>query len=366
MAKIQIDYLGLREALEMLGRGVSSRRIIPAQQCVLVQTKEDGVVLTTANAELAVRITLDATVEDAGSLCVPYEQLSVFVKNIESAVITLDLNEGKLACTVISDAGKATIKCIAANQFPELPPTPTGKQFVSIRGEDFRQIINLTAFCVADPEAALSKPTLGCVLFEVKESILTAVATDTFHLAYAATPVAYKDKLHALVVAKPLLEVSRIVPDDMIEIHQDDNRLFIFWDNVTVTLQETEGQYPNISSVLGISSGVSVRVEAASLIRALRATSAFLPQLGTIELEVDENQEMIITSYEETNRSNISINAESDGAVQAKIGHSYLNDVLRVIPSSHVQMLFNEEYRLIIREDVDDIAYTHIIWTRKF
>lgn len=369
--KAKVDYRELFSALTLLGRAVPARQIIPAQGCVLVESVEDHLRLSTTGQQLSIVMNLAADIIEEGSLCVPYAKFSDFIGNAPSALVDLEINEEKRTCVVSGESGRASIKGIAAIEFPKLPPLPAGILFSYMQSDLLRKTVELVAFSAASEEAARTMPASGCVYVQANSEGLSAVATDSYRLGHARHKTVVEGvNMTSLVQAKTLLNVCKSLPDDqLIEIHQDDGRLFLFWEGTLIVMQETVSNYPDVTSELVPKEGShKIVVDRGSLRRALAATSSFLPPMGTVDVTIDKDG-LVLSTIAEGDRSRLPVFTleATDEEVVTHVSHSMLSDVVRALSKDEVVIHYMvNTQQMLIKEETDDLSLSYIIMTRSF
>ena len=170
----------LLDSLQVLQRIASERETLPTLSNVLIHAEGSTIECMATDAEMGIRMKVDGTVKEAGSILVPAEKLADIVKTwpaeqpIDLATTTDDHVE--ITC------GDSVRKIVgfpdkAFPQFPVVDP-----EAFAIDGEVLRSILHKTAFAAPTKDR---RQFLNGLYFNVLEDRTEVVATDAIQLALA-------------------------------------------------------------------------------------------------------------------------------------------------------------------------------------
>ncbi|MBI2773058.1 MAG: DNA polymerase III subunit beta [Chloroflexi bacterium] len=274
----------LTRGLQVTGRGVSTRTTLPILGNVLLRTENGRLKLTATNLEVGINCWVAAKVDDEGSITVPAKLFTDFVNSLPPGPIELSLNVRTKTVHIRSGAYEANLKGLDAEEFPNIPgipDRPTTKMSQSV----LRRMIREVAFVAATDD---SRPVLTGVLTTFEGDEVLMAAADPYRLSVRRdrllAPV--KEKLEAIIPAKSLFEVERILADsdDPVEIYITPNKSQVIFhtEDVDLVSRVIEGQFPNYKQVIPSSSQTMVTVQREELLKATRLASYFARDAANI------------------------------------------------------------------------------------
>ena len=178
--KLTFERDNLLSSLQVLQRVASEQHASPMLSNVLIQAEGSTIACMATDTEMGIRMKVDGTVKEAGSILVPAEELADIVKAgpakklIDLATTTDDRVE--ITC------GNSVRKIVGFpdKEFPQPPAIDT--EAVAIDGKVLRTVLHKTGF------AAYTKgdrPFINGVYFNLLEDRTEVVATDKIQLALA-------------------------------------------------------------------------------------------------------------------------------------------------------------------------------------
>ena len=184
--KVSILQDVLAKGLGLADLAIASKVSMPVLSHVLVEAEGDRLRLTGTNREQTIRVTMQAKVDEPGSLTVPARLFGEFVKSLPVERVDLDTTVKtpytlRLACARFT----ATIKGFDPAEFPTVglagPPSPE----VVVPVDALVQLIDQTAYAAGRDEA---KPTLTGLSMIYKLGGIELAGTDGYRLAYRFYP----------------------------------------------------------------------------------------------------------------------------------------------------------------------------------
>jgi DNA polymerase-3 subunit beta len=335
--KITIEQAHLLKSLQVIERAVNERSALPILANVLLETKTDELVLTATDLDVGVRCRL-ALMEKAepGAVAVPARRFATIVRELPQEKITLE-SKANHATTLICGASRFRMPGLPPEDFPILPSTQEQSK-CSISQGTLKEMVSKTMFAMSMEE---SRFVLNGALFQIKDGLITIVATDGRRLALAQSPVESEGSfgLSVVVPAKTVRELGRLLENQedekvFIEPMKDNQLLFRFGD-VSVMTRLIEGQFPPYESVIPAPSETTVRCVRQLLYDAIRRAS--LMTSATSQAVVFEiSKDTLIVSKESV----------EFGSAREELQASYGGPPMTVA--------FNPEFWLDVLKTIDD------------
>lgn len=298
------------KTLQVVERAVNERSTLPILANVLLETKNNELVLTATDLDVGIqcRFPLTAPVEP-GAVALPARKLTTVIRELPDEVVTL---EAKKNHTATVNCGNSTFRIpgLPAEDFPALPLSEPGEGVV-VSQESLKSLIVKTVHAMSIEETRF---ILNGSLFTAQKNELVVVATDGRRLAVAQAPLSQsaKQPLRAIIPSKTVRELGRLLQeddetDDVIISPLKDNQVAFRFGPVSMLTRLIEGEFPQYDKVIPAPSKHTVSAGRQPLINAIRRASlmttatsqAVLFELGRDRLVVSKESAELGSAREE-------------------------------------------------------------------
>src|SRR5437870_3813749 len=127
--KVECIKEKLAEAVSLAEKITAKNATLPVLKCVLLEAKDNRLLVKATNLDLGVEINLSVKVAEPGKVAVPGGTLNAFVGGLAGEKTThLETKEGNLS--VSTSKNKTLIKAYPPEDFPSIPEIKDGKQLV--------------------------------------------------------------------------------------------------------------------------------------------------------------------------------------------------------------------------------------------
>ncbi|MDA8442523.1 MAG: DNA polymerase III subunit beta [Peptococcaceae bacterium] len=361
--KILCNRENLIQGVQVVLRAVSAKTTLPILSGILIKTEVDRLYLTATDLELGIDCSIPVQVIEHGSLVVPARIFSEIVKKLPDTKIELNTNNQNNILTVNYSPSQTTINCMDSEEFPVIPALEENHN-ISIKSSIFKSMVKQVAFSAATDE---NRPIFTGVLVIIENDIFKTVATDTHRLAYRNTTLEADTNMNwqAVVPAKALVEVSRLIQDDdeMIDIIFAENQINFKFGNISLLSRLIEGQFPNYKQVIPTSCKTKIRVLTKALLDATeRASLVAREGSNVIKLKVQENALIITSDSADLGKVYEEVQVELQGEeAQISFNSRYLVDVLKVIDCEEIVIELTGSLSPGIIRPVDANNYLYLI-----
>ncbi len=352
--KLTCSQSNLNANLSLVSRAVSSRPTHPVLANVLLNADEatQTVKLCAFDLSLGIQTSFPAQVKSGGVLTLPAKLLSDIISRLSEGEITLDDGEGEteagLVTTITSASGRYQVRCLGAEDFPELPTIEDGEA-VQLPAEALIDGLKSSLFAASSDE---TKQVLTGVHLNVQAEGLEFAATDGHRLAVVQTVNAEgapaQENLAVTVPAKALQELIKMLErssNTSVAVKFDPAQAVFEWGDQRLTSRLLEAQYPNYQQLLPKQFSHQMTVDRRSFLGALERISVLAdqrnnivklsldPAAGTVKVSVDAQD---VGSGQET------VAAQLTGeAMDVAFNVRYLIEGLKVVTSTEVQLQLN-------------------------
>lgn len=313
----------LATALTVAGRVASAKSTIQVLSHVLVTAEEGRCEVAATDMEMSLRVPLAATVEEPGSVVLP-RLAGDIVRTMAPGAVTIDhrANEGVVG---LSGSGSSfSLNCLQSADFPELPADEG--EGISVPAGILVDAIDRVARAASRDE---TRPVLTGVHVRIAADGLTMVATDSYRLAVASSPLENPpaDPREAIIPARALSEVSRLVgvaKVDEVTIVLSESRALIRIGDIRLSSRIIDGQFPDHRQLVPDTFEHDVTFDRAELIAVLGRIAVLAQRNTPVRLAFSEGE--------------VTISAVSD---QVGEGHESIPVAFRGDP---LEMGFNVEF----------------------
>src|SRR5215207_4389184 len=238
----------LAEKLQVAGRGVSTRASVQILAGILLRATGGQLSLAATDMEISLRVSLEAQVEDEGSVVVPGRLLVDIVRLLPPGEVTISHRAEEGVVELVCGSASYRLHTYAAEDFPRLPEIDDSAAF-TVDKEAFVDTISRVSRSASRDE---SRPVLTGVLMRFEGDKLVMAATDSYRLSVKETPLeGTVPELEAIVPARALAELTRIAQaGETIELGVHENQVVFATGDAWLTTRRIDGQFPNYKQLV--------------------------------------------------------------------------------------------------------------------
>ncbi|MDR3136458.1 MAG: DNA polymerase III subunit beta [Coriobacteriales bacterium] len=380
--KFTIEKNRLAQSLELVSRGLSRQSTLPVLSGVHINATADGVVFETSDLETSVRHQEDALIEEPGAIVAPGKLFFDIVKSLPEAAVELALDSDQL---LINCQGAhfrvSTMNPIDFPQFPQVVPSRS----VELPTTLLQQMVKRVVRSVSREN---NRPVLAGVFFQVEESKLRLVATDSYRLAIstadltqpgtaqaatsavkppanasagadsvadskpdvaasstdAETPATNKPEfatsLEMIIPGLLLEDICRIAGDTAsLTIGEAENQIIFRFGSTTFISRKIEGNYPNYEQIIPTQKTVTVTVETEVLLSAVKRVSVVAKNNTPVRFLLHPEVQLleVRASAQDVGEASESLVAQIDGeGLEMGFNHQYILDGLTAADAKEI------------------------------
>lgn len=373
--KLRVERDVLAEAVAWAVRGLSQRPPVPVLAGVLLEATPEGLTLSAFDYEVSAKVTVDADVEEPGTVLVLGRLLADISKSLPHKPIELVSEGAKVQVTCGSS--KFSLQSMPTGEYPTLPesPAPTGV----IGGDLFTQAVAQVSVA-ADRGDTL--PILTGVRLEVSGNKLTLLATDRYRLAMREVLWNASDEnaeYAALVPARTLDSLAKALGSagnvslslsgaatgvGLAGFEAGSRRM---------TTRLLDGEYPKVTSLFPSSVDTSAVIETAALVEAVKRVSLVAERNMPIRLRFADESVRIEAGSGEDAQASETFEAVLNGPeIEIAFSPQFLLDGLGVVGTKYVRLGFTQPTRPAVLSGQDELdgeadeSYRYLIMPVRF
>lgn len=272
--KFSISRDALLEALQVVGRAVSSRATVPSLSGIRLSVSDAGLTLAATDTELGLTMTVsEVTAAQEGTLLLPGRLLGDVVRNLPGGEVTLALRVEERDVELTAGSARFHLRTLPVEDFPRLPEFEG--EAARLPAGPLAETIDRVARAASRDEV---RPILTGVFLQAEAGTLTMVATDSYRLSVKHTELerALPNPIEANVPARALRELARIIAQegpDEVAISLARNQAVFQSGSVTLFSRLIEGQFPSWRQLIPESFEHEVRLPRSELVDVARRVS---------------------------------------------------------------------------------------------
>jgi DNA polymerase-3 subunit beta len=344
--KFHVNRDVFSEAVSFVVKLLPQRNPQPILAGVLIEASDSGLSLAAFDYEASARTTIEATVDEPGTILVHGRLLSEIASRLPNAPIQVEVDaDGGIVLTCGS--ARFTLASMPVQEYPAIPEVSGDTGLVP--AEDFATAIAQVAFAASRDDVT---PVLTGVQLEVSGTQLSLVATDRYRVALREIPwdgggAASDEPTTALVPARTLTEVGKTFAhggDISIAFSGSGDREIIAFTagNKTVTSLLIKGNFPPVRRLFPEQTEHHAVVNTAELTEAVRRVSLVLDRSAPLRFTFTAEGVSMDASGTEQARASESVDATLLGGDDVTLGLNpqYLLESLGAVKSEFVRITF--------------------------
>lgn len=355
----------------MVSRAVAPRSTLPVLGNVLLASDEGRLRLSATNLELGISAWIGAKISEDGATTVPARTFVDLINTLPNEQVDMDLSVRTQTLNVRAGPFNNDIKCIDAQEFPPLPP-PDLDGGLTLPVDNLREMISQVVFAASNDDA---RPVLTGVLVEAQDGQLSMSAADGFRLSVrtAALDDDGLDSFQAVIPARALSELARILPDETEEVQMllPANRGQVIFRTADLELvsQLIEGTYPDVKGIIPNGYGTRAVLPTSSFLKACRAADIFARESAhSARLRLTPGSDLepgtleISATAAETGSNEAIVDATIEGdPLEIAFNVRFLIDVLSVVDTPNVALETNTASSPGVMKSVGRDDFLHVI-----
>lgn len=341
--RFQVNRDVFSDAVSFVVKLLPQRNPQPILAGVLIEATDAGLSLSAFDYEASARTTIDATVDEPGTILVHGRLLSDIASRLPNAPIQIAVDEEGILLTCGS--ARFTLSSMPVEEYPAIPEV-TGESGL-VPADVFATAIAQVAFAASRDDVT---PVLTGVQLEVTDNRLSLVATDRYRVALREIPWdggdAVTGEATALVPARTLQEVGKtFAHGENISVAfsgSGDREIIAFSSgNKTVTSLLIKGNFPPVRRLFPEQTEHHAVVNTADLIEAVRRVSLVLDRSAPLRFTFGPESVVMEASGTEQARATESVDATLTGEeVTLGLNPQYLLEALAAVRSEFTRITF--------------------------
>jgi DNA polymerase III subunit beta len=350
----------LAEKLQVAGRGVSTRASVQILAGILLRAAGGQLYLSATDMEISLRVSLDAQVEDDGSVVVPGRLLVDIVRLLPAGEVTISHRAEEGVVELVCGTASYRLHTYAAEDFPRLPEVDDSTAFTVDKGAFVDTIARVSRSASRDE----SRPVLTGVLMRFEGDKLVMAATDSYRLSVKETalPEGPGREVEAIVPARALAELARIAQGGepgSLQVGVQENQVVFGVGNVWLTARRIDGQFPNYKQLLPETFEAEVTMPREEFLDVVRRTSVLAQRKSPLRLRFEDGELTVSAQTQDVGEARESLPISYSGeTIEIGFNAEFLRDGLESVSDDSVRVKLISPLRPgLIHGESDDFLY---------
>lgn len=327
----------LFSALNETNKIIPLRTTLPILSCVLIETKNNQIILTASDLEQTIITKIDAEVPEEGAVAVPGNRLLEIVSALPAGPLEISATEEK-EVEISSPKGVYKIRGKEPTEYPETPKL-NQEQKIKLKGRELLEIINNTLYAVSKDDL---KPALCGVYLNLDKTTVMAVATDGHRLVKYKKETKETNPPGSIIIPGKFLSVlkNNINVSGDIDINLSENHIDVKESNTKTITRIIKETFPDFNSVIPDQKNNKATLGSLDLIEAIKRVSIFSNKTTRQIILSFENNELTISTEDKETSSSAKehVSCEFEGApTTIAYNAQYLKEVIQHIDSDQVE-----------------------------
>jgi len=327
------------EALQIVQRAVATRTTLPALTGILLHAEGGDLTLRGTDLDLSLECTVEARVEQPGSVVVPARYLVDIVKRISGGDLAVQVSGEGFTTTLFWGRSQVQLHGMNPEQFPEEEVKPSRRAF-SLPAKLLKHLIASTSFAVSHDE---TRPALTGQLLEIAADRVDLVATDGFRLAFRQARLSEgpEEDVAIVIPGRTLNELARLLPDqteETVQVSIGEGTVACYVGGIVLRSRLIQARYPEYRAVIPSNFQTQVRLDKRALYDACeRAWLLSRDKDNAIKLQVRTDSVRVFAHEPDLGSVDEELTAEVDGEeLDIAFNAQFLIDALGAVDSDEV------------------------------
>lgn len=352
--------------LGMVTRAIAVRPIKQAYEGVLIETPDDGLLLTSTDGEMTIKTHINAQIAQDGCAIMPAKLLAELMRRQSAGDVDFRIDQNMRA-SIRTRGSSTNMAGMTAEDFPDILDVQPGN-VVTLPCGRLRDAISKVMFAVSTDE---SRKILTGILIETYQNETRLVGLDGFRLALQRIEVENpvpegKEYISAIVPGRVMNELSRMLPDDddkMAVLTYSPSHIMISFDNVRLYTTLLTGEFIDYKRILPEKWTTEIVVQRQLFGEAIERCGLMAREgkNNLIYLDLEEGH-MAMTSAAERGdvREDMEIGFTGE-KMRIAFNSRFLTDVIRNVDSDSIRMCFNSSVSPCLIRPVEGNRYTFLV-----
>lgn len=360
--KFKCSQNNLTSGLNHIQKIISSKSTLPILSGILIETCDRGLKLTGNDLNTAVETTIEAQIDEPGSVVVSSRLFGDIIRKLPGEQISIEVDENN-QMHILCERSEFYLMGEPSVEYPDLPEVKDDRSFF-VPCDLFSNMIGQTIFAISQND---SKPVLMGSLFQIENQKLTIVSIDGYRLAIRTAHVDTDIEEKVVIPGKALSEIYRILgaynDKHQAKISFTAKHVMVSVENVKIISRLLEGEFIQYEKVQPTSFKSELSINRTLFSNAIERASLMAREgkNHSIKLTIKDDLMCIQSNTEKGQvKEEVSLSLEGED-IEIGFNPKYLLDGLKAIDSEIIKMRLSSSISPCVIVPGDYDTYTYIV-----
>lgn len=358
---IKINRDTLLKPLSAVSGIVERRHTLPILSNLLMEAKQDGIVLTATDLEMQISLMVQTAAGNELATTISAKKLLDICRSLpENAEVTMTPQESRIQ--VKTGKSRFNLQTLPAADYP-LMSKGTTETVIRIGQGLFKRLLKQVEFAMAQQDI---RYYLNGILFEVSANRLNLVGTDGHRLSYTSTELAQNyEKQELILPRKTVLELIKLLDDseDEVVIEIASGQANFMFGGIRLISKVIDGKFPDYTRVIPSGHNNHFTVDRMSILQAMqRASILSNEKYRGIRMVLGTGSLRMISTNSEQEEAEEELEIDYAGeSLDIGFNVTYLIDVLNNVSSDRIVFSFADANSSCLVTIPDDENYKYVV-----
>lgn len=365
------DFLaGLSSLQNIAGKKVN----IAILSNILIESKNDSLILTATDLEIGIRNTLPAEILSQGSITLPAKKLFEIVRESGAEYIHVEIMENNWA-KISADSADYKLVGMPGEEYPVFPEY-NEKNLISLKSDIIKELIDKTIFSVAQEGESQFNLTGVLVEKDVLEgkNILRMVSSDGHRLSLCEKSVEedlnnLKMEKIILIPRKGMQEIRKLAEvTTKIQISFEEKQAVIKTDKIIIIIRLINGDFPDYKNIISfIKKEKCIELNRLQLMNSMKKMNLFTEdRFNAVQFQLNLNKLVLSSQNMDIGSAKDEIDISyNDSPLKLGFNVKYFIETTQVMFSDTIKAYINSEESPCLIQGDDDPGFISIIMPMK-
>ena len=331
------DFL---KALTKVQGIIEKRHTIPILANVLLETKNNELLITATDLEIGLKAKFPCSVEEEGKVTVSAKKLFEIIKELPNSTVQFN-SKNNFWVEIKCEKSLFNLVGLSPEDFPRFPEITDN--LTEIDSANFIEMIDKTVFSVSNDETKFNLTGIF-IKYDPQTKDLTFVSTDGHRLSLITKQIStnLSDKFNNgfILPKKGIFEIRKLIEntEEHIEVGITDNNFVIRYLDTLLVMRMVDGDFPDYNRVIPEKTDNYALINKEEFLHALKRISVLSSEKSKgVKINVLKDTLILSSSNPELGDAKEEIDTVYNAA-EISIGFNakYIIDILQVIKSQNV------------------------------
>lgn len=360
---IQINRDTLLKPLSSVSSIVERRHTLPILSNLLLEAKQDSIVLTATDLEMQISLAVETPVGGELSTTISAKKLLDICRSLpENADITMATQENRIQ--VKTGKSRFNLQTLPAQDYPLMTKTAEAGNTVITIGQKFlKRLFKQVEFAMAQQDI---RYYLNGLLCEVNGNRLNVVGTDGHRLSFTSTELnSSYDKQEVILPRKTVIELIKLLDEseEEVTIELANGQANFTFGNIRLISKVIDGKFPDYTRVIPTGHQNSFTIDRTIILLSMqRASILSNEKYRGIRMVLAANSLKLISTNSEQEEAEEELEISYSGSsLDIGFNVTYMIDVLNNSDSESVTLSFADANSSCLVTVDNDNNYKYVV-----